>query len=165
MEETGENKFNRIKDYALCLLSRFPKTVFQLTQKLKQKFPAENPKNIQKVVTHLQEIGVINDKQLSLDYAKSLLLIKNKSPFEIRMRLKIKGISSDIIEETMKVFLQDIDLKEIATKAANKKLSSLTKLSPEKQRQKLYSFLQRKAFPADIIKHVINSLIIKLNKC
>ena len=158
-------KFNKkqdtymvIYDYSLRLLSRFPKTSSQLTFKLQKKFPDADRDTISKVVLRLQELYILDDKKYAADYAKNLLVHKNRSPFEIKNKLRSKGIASITIEKTLKRLLNEIKLEDVVYKAAQKKLLLLSSFSDSKKRQKLYIFLYRKAFPVEIIRKVVSEL-------
>lgn len=158
MIKIEHNSFSHIYDYALGVLSRFPKTSTQLIQKLGQKFPDAPPETINQVLTKLKDAALISDEKLAFEYAQTLLTKKYKSPWEIKNKLRNKGLADDLIESVLNQLLSAHSLEELAARAARKKQAQVAHLVKKEQYQKIFLFLQRRGFPIGIIRKVIREI-------
>ena len=130
----------------LDLLSKMLKTKKQITEYLQKK--GYLPKIIQSVINKLEEYGYINDKY----YAESFVNFKANSSgrYKIKNELKQKGVSDDIIEETLNTLEnQDDVIANIALKYIKNK-----ERTPE-MFAKLSRHLAGKGFMWDEINNVI----------
>lgn len=106
---------------------------------------------IEQVIERLQRGSMLNDE----NFAE--LWIENRSAFRprgrraLRMELRQKGISDEIIETT----LQDIDEDDLAYRAAQKQARKYRNLDWQDFRKKMNGFLSRRGFNYGIISSII----------
>jgi len=94
-----------------------------------------------------------NDWQSDERYSEMLLrsrLLKCHGPVKIKMELKHKGLSSDIIERCLS---KEIDWIELATNALQKKYSKSP--SDQNERNKYYRFLLQRGFTSEQVKRAM----------
>lgn len=112
----------------------------EIYNKLLQKYWEKNP--ILKVIKRLEEAGYIDDKEFAISYVK----IKKCGKKKIIYDLKLKGITSEVIEEALSFYEEEDELEELSR--------AWDKLG-EKEEQKKIASLMRKGFSYGDIKRVI----------
>jgi len=129
--------------YTFLLLKYRPRSEKELTLRLKRKGFALDL--IQAALRFLREKRFIDDKSFARLWTQARLR-RPFGPARIKQELKIKGISSEIIEEILKEQLQHYDENELILALAKKRLLHLKGLPREKRRQRLYAYLVRRGF-------------------
>ena len=84
---------------ALKFLKFRPRSVFEIEQKLKSKKISEN--EIGKVISVLKKNKLLDDENFAKMWVRDRNLLKPTGSFVLKMELKRKGISDDIIEEVL----------------------------------------------------------------
>jgi regulatory protein len=97
-------------------------------------------KEIGEAILHLKEVGLINDLRFARLWKESRLNSKPRSKKMISLELGKKGISQEIVDET----INDIDDEEIAYEMALRKARKLS--HDAKLESHLYNFLKRHGF-------------------
>ncbi len=113
---------------------------------------------IQEIVAKLTEQKFLNDTDFARSWVRQRKLVRPKSIRVIKMELKQKGISDEIIEETVQEGMDDFAL---AWGLTQKKIRVYESLSKEELYQKLGGYLSRKGFGYSIIRRVIDELLSK----
>ncbi len=140
-------------DTAYNLLSRRPHSSMELKEKLAGKgFPAEL---IEGILNKLCQQGYLNEKEISLRWAQSLIRYRGWGKAKIALYLLQKGISKDIIENVQREVWQQFSEEDMAGKALKKRFPSAKGHAPQRKQA---SFLQRRGFSADVICKVIRGL-------
>lgn len=107
-----------------------------------------------KLFTKLKYFDFIGDEKFAKWWVDQRISFRPKSKRVLVQELKIKGISSDVInaifEETQ------IDEAKIAKELLGKKAYRWEKLEPKLQKQKATEYLSRNGFSWDVIKKVFN---------
>lgn len=80
---------------------------------------------IYKVIDHLNEFGYINDEDYVDSYIRQNLRFQKYSIFEIREKLKAKGIKSSLIDNKIKTNIPDDYEQEVIEKIYNVKSKKL----------------------------------------
>jgi len=140
-------------------LSFRPRTVIEVERYLQKKalkylFTQEE---IQAALEILKDQGFLNDLEFIKSYVSSRNSLKPKSERILTLELKKLGVSQADID----VYFSDNapDEMELAQKALQKKMKSLSLISDGKKRfVKAISFLQRRGFSYDIAKESYNKL-------
>lgn len=161
-DELSENKLTQIREFdeyiygkkiSFDYLSYRIRTVAEIKKKLKSK--DISPVIIDKIIYHLNELGLINDEE----FAKQLITekIKNKPAGKRLLQQKLfeKGISKQVSETAIEKYLTDEDEKKMALKIYIKLKPKLKGLEKQKAKQKIYETLARKGFEYDIINEII----------
>ncbi len=152
VREAGQFAF--AKQQALQWLSRRSYSEAEICRKLKQ-FP---PPIIRRVVDFLKSYNGLNDADYARRYATDRLRLKTYSLRYIKAELRAKGLAAEEIEAGLSHLAADVDETESALIAAEKKLKSLAKLEPAKQRNRVYQFLLRRGFNHDVAWRVLERL-------
>lgn len=121
------------------------------------KIPA-NPEDITKIIQKLTELGYLNDEDFARIYIGSSLRRKPQGLRMLQMNLRQKGIDESTFATALKLASVEnqFDESDLAQDAADKKLKTLSKLPPNKQKEKLYRFLASRGFSMDSIMKVLN---------
>lgn len=151
-----ENK--KAENYALKLLSYCSKSEQEIILKMREK--GYEPESIKATIDFLKKHQYINDEA----YASSLVENRTKSKklgkARIKQELYRKGISKDIIQNTITEQISPEDEYENALGLAEKKLCTTYKNDDDRSKyQKLGAFLQRKGFDYEVISKVLTKLI------
>lgn len=141
--------------YAIYLLNRRWRTVFELTKKLESKnYP---PEDIKKTLDFLLSNNLLNDERFALSWIRTRLSLRPSGRSLINIELKRKGLSQDIIEKAWQKYSEEQDFSEIdiALDAARHKLRSYQKLPSEIFTRRMMTFLIRRGFSYGIIKETL----------
>ncbi|MEW6685752.1 MAG: RecX family transcriptional regulator [Candidatus Edwardsbacteria bacterium] len=150
-----EEEKRKAREYALNLLSIRPRTKKELEQRLKRKeFETEI---ISKVISRLEEVGLIDDEKFARLWTESRLASKPMGPNRLKEELWQKGISPEIIEESLKEFTNKDEQIGIAKELVKRKTRQYVSLSPEVMKRRLMGFLSRRGFSYEIIKEVLRN--------
>lgn len=163
-DELSEKEINDIRDFdeymygkkaAFDYLSFRIRSISEIKKKLKTKKLSDC--NIERVITHLTELGLVNDE----DFARQLIneKIKNKPAGKKLLQQKLfeKGISKQISEDVLNnIFTSEIE-KELALKVYDKLKPKLEGLEKQDMKKKIYETLARKGFDYEIINEIIRA--------
>ncbi len=151
--EADEKEITRARNAAYRYLSYRPRSCVEVEEKLREKeFPEAV---VSAVLAGLERLGYVNDREFSRQWAAARLRFRGFGRRRIEQELRIKGISRDIIVETLARLFAEAPEQEIALREAEKKLRSLTRFEPEVRRRRLAGHLERKGFPTEIIYDVL----------
>lgn len=112
-----------------------------------------------KIIEYLKKLGFIDDKKFLHDFINSARF--SRKPFNkrtLRLKLKQKGFTSEVIDLALSTFSFDDELNS-ALNILNIKTKNRAKPSLEdsKQMQALYSFLLSKGFDWDTCRLAVDS--------
>ncbi len=153
VKETDEEGLEKLRDdiemrrawlSALDLISMRSHSKKELIQKLRRKY---SQNTAEAVAEKASALGLIDDEAFAEMYAKELIERKKYGIGRVKNELRLKGISSHIIESVL--LSLDIDGKESIISLVERKYSH--KLADEKGRRQVIAALQRRGFSyADI---------------
>lgn len=146
-----EINLNKAKEKALRLLSFRAHSKHELKNKIKNSL---GEKYAEKAAEKMENLGLVNDNEFALLYAKELFLKKLYSIKRIKYELAKKGIENNIIEETISKI--DINEEENIKKIFLKKHINKNTLGDEKEFGKLVSYCQRLGYSWSVINSAIN---------
>ena len=104
----------------------------------------------------MENLGLLNDNEFALLYAKELFLKKLYSIKRVKYELAKKGVGNNIIEETLDKI--DINEEENIKKIFLKKHADKNTPENEKELRKLVSYCQRLGYSWSVISTAINEL-------
>ncbi|CAM3173293.1 regulatory protein RecX [Streptobacillus ratti] len=130
---------------AIYIITLKDRTVFELIQKLKEKYRKENYFIINDVVEKLKELNLLDDKEFALRYIN---INSNYSINKLKSKLILKGISIDIISEV----ISELDLNENQEELIKKFILKNSKLD----KQKLFRKLISKGFEYNRVLYCLN---------
>jgi regulatory protein len=154
-DDFGVN-FNR----TLRFLSFRPRSEKEINDYLKKK--KVNSSISQKVIAKLKESNFLNDVEFAKWWIEQRTLIKPRAWRIIKIELKQKGISSEIIEE-LNINSKSEETSDLtnAIKLAQKRFSRYKSLPRQEINQKLGRFLISKGFDYDTVKRSIDEVFSK----
>lgn len=157
------DQFEKFYTIALKFLSYRPRSTKEVRDKLlKKKTPSEI---IEKIILKLIEQRFLNDEEFVKWWIEQRAQFKPRSMRVIKMELKQKGITQDIIESGIKNYELggQTDLEQ-AKKLVQKRIQRYKNLPKQEIYQKLGRFLASKGFNWDTIKEAIDSDLIGVDE-
>lgn len=118
----------------------------------------QHENSISKVILKLKKLKQINDKEFAIWWVDQRRKFKIRGAQLIKMELIQKGIDKDIILELLDQN-EDKSEKELAMKAAQKKIKSYGKLDKYEFKNKMGQYLVRRGFGWNTIKKVVDTLL------
>ena len=115
---------------------------------------------IESVLEKLRDASLVDDREFAQQWIENRIRFHPRSKRALSSELYRKGISKQIIEET----LLDIDEEVLARSLAQKKVSKLRTLDKSTIQKKMYGFLSRRGFHYGISKEVVSQLWDELEK-
>lgn len=129
--------FELAKFKAIKYIGISKKSEYEVIMKLKGLNVSEDI--VSKVIDYLNELGYINDLDYVDSYIRQSLRMQKYSIFEIREKLKAKGIKSNLIDDRIESNIPEEYEKKIVEKIYNVKAKTLDD-------QKLKQYLYRRGF-------------------
>ena len=157
-KEIDEEDFEELKEEisyrrawlnALDLISMRSHSEKELITKLRRKY---SQNTAEAVAEKAAELGLIDDEAFAEMYARELIERKKYGISRVKNELRLKGISSHIIESVL--LSLDIDSKESIISLVERKYAK--KLSDEKGRRQVVAALQRLGYSYSDIKSALN---------
>ncbi len=166
MEDSLSKDFEKFYNYALRFLSYRPRSEKEVRDRLKIKYQKLNIKDfsliIDKIIQKLKEYNFINDLEFAKKWIGERMRLKPRSLRLIKIELRRKGISKEIVESILhdsQLMIQN-DLEQ-ARKLAEKRIGRLGSLTKDKIYEKLGRYLASKGFNWDTIKKSIDEILSK----
>jgi regulatory protein len=162
-KEITPEDLDRIKDLSeslelkvkiINLISRRPRSEREIQQYLsKQKIKV----NTEKLINILKNEGYIDDKKFANWWIDQRVAFKNRSINQIKSELLGKGISNDIIENTIgEADMSDNEISSIKLLAEKKQRLLMHKnFTTEQMNEKVVQFLLRKGFRWELIQKAL----------
>lgn len=139
-----ESNYRVAYNQAIRYLSKSPKSKLEISRYLKQKgHPREL---ILEIIQTLEEKKYVNDEEYARLFVENRERFRPRSKFALSVELRQKGVAQEIIEEATG------GLNEImsAWNSVEKKIQRWKDLTPDKYKQKLMGFLNRRGFNYEI---------------
>ena len=145
----------KARGYAFLLLEFRSRSEKEIVERLKKK--KFSPQVIRETVLFLKAKDFIDDHYFARAWVDSRRL-RNFGPRRIRQELKLKGVASDIIEQQLDAGLDNYSEKNIVEKLIQNKLRRAKGLEPQKAKRRVYAYLLRRGFSADVVLEALNQL-------
>lgn len=155
-------EFHAIRAAALRYLGRRAHSTLELRQKLQRKeFP---PENIEIVLDEFTQKEWLSDANFAEAFAQEKAYLNGWGPNKIRGALFQKGISSDVVENSIGNLMNNLDLHKICVDLAMKKKNRfLREKDLQKRSQKIYRYLMGKGYPSQTVTSVIPDILSRLD--
>ena len=154
MSEEAELKKARF--YALKVINFRPRSVEELTDKLKEKgFSSDT---ITEVVLEFKKKGLLDDSKFSRLWINSRMASNPKGEIVLKEELKAKGVKEEVIEELIKETKKDYNEYEVVKNLAGQRMQALKDLPKTTAKRRLYGFLQRRGFAFEVIRKVLKEM-------
>ena len=144
--------FRRAYNKGLDFLSRRPYGTKELVKKLCEK--GHEKEYAEKACERLLELGLLNDEEYARILANDLLERKNYSIKRIKQELGFRGVSRDIIENTIDL----LDNDPVSRIIILIKKKYINKINDEKGRKRTVDALLRLGYSYSDIKSALNSI-------
>jgi regulatory protein len=145
-------------DNALEAIAQRARSVKELERWLAQREHAAD--DIAAAVERLTSLGLLNDSEYARSFARSRMLGRGMSRRRVQAELSRRGVVRQVADAAIREVMADEGVEESALveAAATRKLRALAKLEPEVRRRRLYGFLARQGFPADLVRATVARL-------
>jgi regulatory protein len=147
------------KQVLLRRLSNAPRTRKELAKDLKDKDISDEVANV--ALDRFEEVGLINDQALALNYVSSQHERKGIGKNALRQQLRAKGVSDDVALEAISQISDDQEF-QAAFALACKKIRSLQKDDAKTQLRKIVGVLARKGYSSNLAFRVAKEVITDL---
>lgn len=141
---------------AIRYVSYRPRSKKELTDFLNKKltrWKVSGAGLLAKVLTRMTELGYTDDRKFAAWWVSQRTEFKPKGNRYIRVELRTKGLSDDVIASAL-ASRGSVSLLEAAKRAVAKKMPLWAKLPPLARKKKLYDYLARRGFDSDTIRRV-----------
>lgn len=146
-------KINYKKAVNKCydLLSRRDHSVKELKSKLLR---TVDEKNADRAIEHMQELGYLDDEKYAQNLLEYLINNKKMSRSFIKQEMFKRGLSSDIIANT----LEDVEIDSVSNIVEIIMSKYLNKLKAQGGRDKVIAALMRKGFSYSDVRDALNRI-------
>jgi regulatory protein len=155
VENRKAEPLQKAKNYAFLLLKFRPRSEKEIGERLKRK--KFDTTVIRETILFLKENGFVDDSY----FAKVWLESRIKRPLglrKLRVELRQKGINKEIIDSQVEEISKGYCEEEIVSKLAKERLNKLKGIEPEKAKRRLFDYLLRRGFSAEVIIDIVNQL-------
>ena len=149
----------KARNNAYALLRTRPRSEREIRDRLKLRGYA--PALIEEIIEGLKKIGDIDDSKFAMAWMESRMHSNPVGDGVLKRELQMKGLSDEIIADTLKNKSENYDEYEIALSMAGARFERLKRLDRQKAGKRLYDFLLRRGFTYDNVKRVVESVIRK----
>ena len=143
----------RARAVALDLLSRKAWTRRDLRDRLRRRgAPGEVA---DAVVGDLEALGYVDDRAFAAGLAESRARDRALGSRRLREELLGKGVARPLVDAAVRQAFAETDETSRARAAAERRLPLLGRSGPEQAGRRLYDYLTRRGFPADVVRRVV----------
>ncbi len=149
-------------NYAFFFLKFRPRSKEEIEMYLNKKIQKRHwsRDDVKKVIHHLEELELVNDKNFVKWFVEQRMLLKPKSRYFLRQELLKHGIEKETIEEYFSS--NEVDEEKLAEKILSDRWHRYKNLDNRKRFEKAASFLLRRGFSFEIAKKIINKLHLQI---
>ncbi|MCI7768113.1 MAG: regulatory protein RecX [Oscillospiraceae bacterium] len=146
-----QNDLRRARERALYLMESRDHSYSELFDKLEKNYSEDI---CFEVCSRLAEMGVINDRRYAEKLCRQLFEVKKLGRFRVKQEMRLRGLSSEIIEETLENFSEEDEPFERLEALVEQKYERY--LTDRKGVQKVKNALARKGYSFGEIKAVLD---------
>ena len=138
---------------ALRLIKFRPRSEAELKNRLSRE--GFNAATIEALLVELKRQDFVNDEKFARYFATQRMTHKPMSRWALTAELKSKGIGTESIDRALEEATGGQDEFETARQLAQGRLSHLKGLAPQAAQRRLFGFLSRRGFSADVVYRVV----------
>lgn len=153
--------YPKMMDGALRFVSIRPRSTHEVRQWLVRTLKRHHttaPTVEKEILTRLSELGYLDDAKFASWWVAQRQKATPKGERLIRRELAAKGIAPEDIAEALRT---DVDEKDVARRAIEKKYELWKRLPATTRRKKMWDFLLRRGFSANVIGAIVDGLMGK----
>ena len=148
-----EKALTKARNSAYRLLTYRPRSRKELEEKLRDR--EFDDAVIEAVIADLMRLSYVNDREFARQWAAGRIRLRGFGRRRIEQELRNKGISRDLIRETLDEVFEETSEADTAQQEAEKKLRHLTRFTPEVRRRRLAGHLERRGFSSETIYDIL----------
>lgn len=154
-----ENSIHLLKQKAFKLLGRRVHSAFELKTKLRNS--AFHIDHINEVISYLRTNNYLDDAAFAESFTEEKIRLKKWGQGKVRSELIKRGISREIIDQTILKHFSGSDINLNALELAKKKFSALKvrESDTKKLRQKLIQFLMMRGYEYEKCREAVDELL------
>jgi len=157
MGNDNDKEFTRAKNIAYRYLSYRPRSYTEVEKKLRDQ--GFGDVIVRAVLSNLIRLGYIDDEKFADQWAQSRVRLRGLGRRRIEQELRAKGVDRETVRRALDDALTaDLEI-ETASRAAERKLTTMRTLDRETRRRRLAGFLERKGFSFAVIRHILKTLV------
>lgn len=146
----------KAKDAALRLLAVRARSRAELERRLSQRGFAEEV--VAAALDRLAEAGVVDDAAFAAAYAEGRAA-RGADALVIAAELRDRGVAPDLAEQATEAAVPADGQAERCRQVAAARLAHLEGLAPEVRFRRLAGYLERRGYPAEVIRTVLADLV------
>jgi regulatory protein len=136
---------DKVYQYTLRLLTGRDYSVLKIRQKLAQREIAEY--DVDAVITRLQREGWLDDSRYAARFAEAAISSGRYYGVRLRMEMRRRGFSDDIVNETLAPLLAESDeISEVRSAAERRYPGFWYSAASDRDKRRVIGFLQRRGF-------------------
>ncbi len=113
---------------------------------------------VQAVLAELEAKRFLDDRLFAMNFARDRLERRRLGSGRVAQELKAKGITEEVIDETLGALYSEIDESALAQEALGKRILDVMKKSPTvSDRRRLSNFLRRRGFSYEAIRKTLKT--------
>ncbi len=143
-------RFREIYKKSMDLLARREHSIWELRQKLRQRFPGF--REVELVLLQLEEQKFLCDERFSLNFVRSRMANRSWGAYRLRAELQQRGIAGQWIEQALASEVDESVLREKAEAFVRKSGFPTDPAAKRKLAQKLY----QRGFSQELINQVLS---------
>ena len=141
---------------ALSRLARRDHAEAEMRRALKRAGHAED--EVEAAVTRLKGQRALDDERFAETFARSRLVHRGLGQNRIASELRQRGVARAVANKGLGEALADVSESEALESQARRYWRARTKDEPRKRVQKLWAFLLRRGYPADLVRTRLRAL-------
>ncbi len=149
-EIQSAGRFREIYKKSLDLLARREHSIWELRQKLRQRFPGF--REVEPVLLQLEEQKFLCDERFSLNFVRSRMANRSWGAYRLRAELKQRGVAGQWIDQALASEVDESVLREKAEALVRKFGFPTDPAAKRKLAQKLY----QRGFSQELINQVLS---------
>ena len=144
----------RVKQKAYRFLSARSHSKEEMRTKLARK--GFDKRLIEETISELETTGLVDDTEFALSYARNRLANRPIGEKLLRYELGRKGISEEIVEQTVREAYSERDQMEFAKELVEKTRGRFDNLAIWEKKKRLGDLLARRGFSWDLVHEVVS---------
>jgi regulatory protein len=149
--------YEKTLNLALKIISRRPRSVAMLREKLVEKSGADS-QIIEQVINRLIDLGYLNDGNFAYQYAVSKLNVRAMGRGRLQQTLVQKQVPKEIAKEALSQVFTEQDETQLCDNALAKYLRLHGRPRDQKESKKLFGYLIRLGFPYSLVIEKVRSI-------
>ncbi len=147
----------RARAAALRLLKFRPRSESELKQRLAQK--GFGPAAVEPLVSELKRQGLLDDTRFARLFVAQQMQARPAGRRMLVSRLRAKGVAAELATQTVATEAAGEDELELASRLAAKRAPALEGLPRVAAQRRLFGYLSRRGFSAEIIWKVVREIV------